>query len=337
MKVAEMPPEEKEGVAEFSQDRDMRRPIFKQAEPGGSLPSFSIKPVLKILAIIILSVLLLFLIFEYAPRLWHSLTAPSVEKEIQESGNPLQQPAPETKLKPTEIEPEAIAEPPLEESSEDSVFFAEEEPVVSGGSSLNVAVLDGSLRQNLSWDNYLQEMKAFSAADRINKMKSTIRLKKSKIIWRRVPDPQKAEKIKERVEQYQRLFGRYFQISPETFPLDLTLVLGANFKLPSIKNAGQTNEARDDYYVEILNGSPLTGLAGRMSQQLDRQPIEDGRIVVVDYRNADRKTYKVTFIQCHSSQNKIAGELKARLKVPVSIMNSPLFDIKILVGTDIVM
>ncbi len=335
VRISEMPPEETQTVTDFAQDRDLRRPLIKRKEGGRPVANVPFKNIMKIAGTILLSLLIFFLIFQYGPQLWFSLTAPSIEEKSQEPP-PLPAKMDQTPTVPDESELERL---PLEDESSYEPTPAVEEPsmVTPAGTALHVAVLDGTFQPKLNLDSYLSDMKSLASADKINKIKSTIRLKKSKIIWRRGLEPEKNQAIQERVAAYQRLFARYFQVSPETHPLDLTLVLGANFKLPGIKAIVPTTPPTEDCYVEILNGSPLTGLAARMNQLLDGQPLENEKITVVDYRNADKKNYPSTFIQCPASQNKKALALKKRLGTPVQISNAASFDIKILIGTDIVL
>ncbi|MDZ7263307.1 MAG: protein phosphatase 2C domain-containing protein [candidate division KSB1 bacterium] len=333
VRISEMPPEEKQSVNDFAQDRELRRPMVKRKEGGRSAPNVPLKSILKTVGTILAGLLLIFLIFQYGPQLWFSLTAPSIEEPSQKQ----QVPPTKTDQEPAYTEEGDQALPPSEdESGYEPTPALEETPAITpAGTSLQIAVLDGTFQPKLDLASYLNDMKSLSSTDKINKIKSTIRLKKSKIIWRRGLDANKDQAIQERVAAYQRLFARYFQISPETHPLDLTLVLGANFKLPGVKGGSPATAPVENCYLEILNGSPLTGLAARMNQILDGQPLENEKIVVVDYRNADKKNYPSTFIQCPASQNKKALALKKRLGTPVQISNAASFDIKILIGTDI--
>lgn len=336
VRISEMPPEETQTVSDFAQDRDLRRPLIKRKEGGRPGSSMPIRSLLKMVGLILASAALIFLIFQYGPQLWFSLTAPSIDEKSQEPPPPSPAKMDQTPTVPDEAELEGV---PLEDESSYEPTPAVIEPAVvtPSGTALHVAVLDGTFQPKLNLDNYLSDMKSLASADKINKLKSTIRLKKSKIIWRRGLEPEKNQAIQERVAAYQRLFARYFQVNPETHPLDLTLVLGANFKLPGTKAVVPTAPPTENCYVEILNGSPLTGLAARMNQLLDGQPLENEKIAVVDYRNADKKNYPSTFIQCPASQNKKAMALKKRLGTPVQISNAASFDIKILIGTDIVL
>jgi hypothetical protein len=181
-------------------------------------------------------------------------------------------------------------------------------------------------------------MKQFSATDQISQVKSTIRIQKSKIIWRRSDNSDHENIIKQRVNQYQRFFAQNFQISPEVAPLDFTLVIGADFKppkLPAISYSAAPAQTEVVYYLEILNGFTTPGLARRLNEQLNRRMLNDKMLVVVDYRNADRKNYQVSFIKCDPSRNGLAEQLGTLLGQRMSVLNTQLFDIKLIAGTDI--
>jgi len=180
-------------------------------------------------------------------------------------------------------------------------------------------------------------MKRFSDIDQISNVKSSYRLQTSKILWRRSDNPEKENVIKARVDQYQRLFAQYFQIMPETHPLDFTLVIGANFQAPRLQTSYRDAKTVDefDYYIEILNGFTVPGLARRMNDLLNYRMMDDKRLAVVDFRNADRKNYRLTFIKCDPALNNVAEQLSSLLGQRISIVNTQLYDIKIIVGTDI--
>ncbi len=334
-RVKEIQPAEKQIVEEFSQDRESRRPVARRTgklRPGFQIP---LRQVLNIFSVVVLTALILFFIIKYGPSYWQSVSKDDSQK-IQagdDRAEVIQPPSLEQIQQPQKIE----EEPGISyQSGEVITPTVEPEFQTSGEIKLNVILIDGSFQKNITWDGYLQEMKKFSASDDVELMKSTFRLKKSKILWRRASDVQMANTIKERVDQYVQLFSTHFQILPEILPVDFTLVIGADFKLPPIKTGIYREEKeRKDYYLEILNGYTLTGLAGRVNQLLHNQPINGSKISVVDFRNADKKSYRVSFIKCEASQNRIAEELKKVLGQPITILNTSLFDIKILVGTDI--
>jgi len=119
--------------------------------------------------------------------------------------------------------------------------------------------------------------------------------------------------------------------------LDLTLVIGANFEAPRLQTSYRDAQAVDDfdYYIEILNGFTIPGLARRMNDLLHYRAMNSQQLAVVDYRNADRKNYRVSFIKCDPSRNDVADQLASLLEQRFSIVNTHLFDIKIIVGTDI--
>lgn len=335
-RVKEIPPSEKEIVEEFTQDREIRRPVTRRMDklrPGFQFP---LRQFLNIFSLAILVILIVALIFKYGPTYWESgLKTDSIGN--QTAVDTAKNVPPPLVLEQDQQPPKIADAPGIDYQSNEEIkpiVEPESENVIDR--SLNTVLIDGSFQKNLTWDSYLKEMKTFSGSDDIEMMKSTFRLRKSKILWRRVSDSEKAAAINDRVEQYAQLFNSRFQIRPEIVPVDLTLVIGADFKLPPIKTGiSREEKERSDYYLEILNGYTVSGLAGRVNQLLHNQPINGGRIVVVDYRNADKKTYRVSFIKCEASQNRIVGEFKTMLGQPISIINTSLFDIKILVGTDI--
>lgn len=335
-RVKEIPQAEKDIVEEFTQDRELRRPVTRRLDklrPGFQFP---LRRALNIFTLAILLILIVAAIIKYGPTYWKSelKNESKVNQSVLDSTKQIQSPlAQEEDRQPQNIPDE----PGISYQSNEEI-----KPIVAPESetlvdkSLNTVLIDGSFQKNITWDSYLKEMKAFSVADDVEMMKSSFRLKKSKILWRRVSDSEKAAAINARVEQYAQLFSTYFQIRPEISPVDLTLVIGADFNLAPIKTGIYREEKeRSDYYLEILNGFTVSGLAGRVNQLLHNQPINGSRITVIDYRNADKKTYRVSFIKCEASQNQIADELKTALGQPVSLVNTSLFDIKILVGTDI--
>jgi len=202
---------------------------------------------------------------------------------------------------------------------------------------LDVIIIDGSFKRNLTWDSFLKDMKMFSNVDQVNPVKSSYRLQKSKILWRRTDNSEKTNTIQARIDQYQRLFAQYFKVTPELSPLDLTLVIGANFEMPQLQTNYMDAQAgaNVDYYLEVLNGFTVPGLARRMAEQLDQRKINGERLAVVDFRNADKKNYRVSFVKCDPSRNDLAAELGKMLDQKLSVVNSQLFDIKVIVGTDI--
>ena len=337
-KEEELPPEEKEGVTEFSQDRKIRRPIVKRTTtPRDWKRSLSLRQILNILTLVVFIAFIAFLIVNYGPKYWQKIQSSSPGKVTTDTSSQVTEPGLLKEDQTKEIEPAPVIQPEVAESKDTTETITEAEPRLSQPIMLNVVIVDGSFRQNLSWNSYIQGMKRFSAIDQISNVKSSFRLQKSKILWRRTNNSEKEDVIKARVDQYQQLFAQYFQIMPETYPLDLTLVIGANFEAPRLQTSYRDAQAVDDfdYYIEILNGFTIPGLARRMNDLLHYRAMNSQQLAVVDYRNADRKNYRVSFIKCDPSRNDVADQLASLLEQRFSIVNTHLFDIKIIVGTDI--
>ena len=334
-RVKEIPPAEKEIVEEFGQHRDVRRPISRRLNKLRSGYQIPLRQILNVFSLVVLTVLILALIIKYGPSYWQSVSRDDrTEIPGVVDTTAILQPSPDEEIQ----QPQPTREEPGISDQPDAAIapIAQEELHVLDELALNAILIEGSFQKNISWDSYLKQMSKFSAYDKVSMVKSTLRLKKSKILWRRTANAEKANAITTRIEQYVELFSKQFKIRPEVSPVDLTLVLGADFKLPPIKTGMYREEkARKDYYLEILNGYTMTGLAARVNQLVHNQPINDSKIIVVDVRNADKKSYQASFIKCASSQNRIAEELKTVLGQPIPISNTSLFDIKILVGEDI--
>ncbi len=337
-KEKKLSPPEEESVAEFSQDRDVRRPFVKRTTRPNWKRHFSIRQFLNIFTLLIVVAFIIVLIVKYGPKYWKSGIIPSVKTITTDTLRQIS----ELKSEPPQ-QKEEIAQAPIDyaevnQIEDTSKFALVEELEMPGSMALDIIIVDGSFRRNLSWNNYIDEMKRISGIDRISKVKSSFRLKKSKILWRRNADSEKENVIKERVDQYRRLFSQYFQVNANVQPLDLTLVLGADFTLPPLQTSYRDGQEMNNvkYYLEILNGYTVPGLARRLSEQLHKQKINKGQLEVIDYRNADKRSYRVSFIKCDQSCNDVAEELNRFLGQRLSIVNSRLFDIKLIVGTDIV-
>lgn len=336
-KEQQLPPEEKVTVAEFSQDRDVRRPIIKRTRTGGRKRHFPIRQILNIVTIVAFIALIAFLIVKYVPNYLQSRKSSSESKFATDTLSQVD----ETKLQPDEPKKEGeiapVTQPEINDFEDTTEYLIEQEPKITPAIKLDVVIIDGSFKKNLRWDSFIEGMKLFSDVDQVNNVKSTLRLQKSKIIWRRNDNSEKENIIKQRIDQYQRLYAQYFKITPETYPLDFTLVIGSNFKLPRLPTSYLDAQpgVHVDYYLEILNGFTVPGLARRLSEQLNNRKVNEQRLAVVDYRNADQKNYRVSFIKCDPSRNSFAEELGTLLGQRLSVVNSQLFDIKLLVGTDI--
>ncbi|UCE04458.1 MAG: SpoIIE family protein phosphatase, partial [bacterium] len=332
-------PEEKEGMAEFSQDRDVRRPIIRRTATRDRKRHFPVRQILNIITLVVFVAFIILLVIKYGPTYWGSIQSSFQGKIAPDTSSQKSEPELQQDEQKEEIEPGPVLYPDIAEIQDTTEYITEQEPQITEQINLNVVIVDGSLRSNLTWDNFIGEMNRFSDGDRINNVKSSFRLQKSKILWRRSDNPEKEKVLKQRIDQYQRLCAQYFEIKPEIYPLDLTLVIGANFKVPRLQTSYREAQADENvnYYLEILNGFTVPGLAKRLSEQLNYRKINEERLAVVDFRNADRNNYQVSFIKCDPSLNGLAEQLRTMLGQRLSIINSHLFDIKLIVGTDIVL
>ena len=279
--------------------------------------------------------------YKYIPDLWNSLTAPKENVQIitadslREMKQTLENqtiPAADSLSLPVTVQKPAEDTTAIAAASDTSTKqIAPAQPVVI----FKVAVIDGSLKQN-SINKLKNKISAIAGSDKVTYFKSKFRIKTSKILWRKSSDMQKLKIVTNRLLGYGNSFEQAFNKKPEIYPLDFSLVLGADFKVPTIRDRYMelTNE-KNDYYLEILNGSKVSGLARKMSNMLHHQKFDDKRLVVVDYRNADKLTYAKSFIKCESSKNDVALKMAKNFNLPSLVTNTPLYDIKIIIGTDI--
>ena len=333
----QIPPEEKVSVAEFSQDRGVRRPIIRRSTTRDRRQTFSIRQLLNIILIIAFIAILTFLGIKYIPKYWQSRKAATESKVAADSLIQVDDSKMPTSKENEAAEPAPTVQPVIDEIEESPEIVSEQQPEFAGAIKLNVVIIDGSFKRNLTWNSFIKDLKVFSDVDQVNQVKSSYRLQKSKILWRRSDNSEKTNVIQARIDQYQRLFAQYFEVTPDVSPLDITLVIGANFEVPQLQTNYMDAQAGADvdYYLEILNGFTVPGLARRVTEQLNQRKINDKRLAVVDFRNADKKTYRVSFVKCDPSRNSLAKELGKMLGQQLSIVNTQLFDIKVIVGTDI--
>jgi serine/threonine protein phosphatase PrpC len=332
-----LPPEEKQTVVDFSQDRGVRRPIIKRTKTDGWKPSHSIRQLFNIITIIAFIALITVLAIKYVPNYLKSRRTTNESKIVTDSLSQVAEPKLPSDEQNKEAEIAPIAQPDINELEDTTEYLTEQVPTVATAIGFNVVIIDGSFKQNLKWDTFIEGMKLFSNEDQINNIKSSLRLQKSKILWRRSDNTEKENMIKQRIDQYQRLYAQYFNITPEISPFDLTLLIGSNFKLPRLQTSYSEVQIGNngDYYLEILNGFTVPGLARRSTEQLNNRKMNEKRLVVVDYRNADRKNYRVSFIKCDPSLNNFSKELASLLEQRLPVINTQLFDIKLIIGTDI--
>lgn len=333
----QIPPEEKVSVTEFSQDRSVRRPIIRRSKTRDRSQMISIRQIFNVITIVAFIAILAFLGIKYIPKYWESRQAASKSKAAADSLARVDDSKMPIAKENEEMEPVQTVPPVFDEIEESPAIEPEQQPEFTDEIKLDVIIIDGSFKRNLTWDSFLKDMKMFSNVDQVNPVKSSYRLQKSKILWRRTDNSEKTNTIQARIDQYQRLFAQYFKVTPEVLPLDLTLVIGANFEVPQLQTNYMDAQAgaNVDYYLEVLNGFTVPGLARRVAEQLNQRQMNGKRLSVVDYRNADKKTYRVSFVKCDPSRNGLAAELGKMLDQQLSVVNSQLFDIKVIVGTDI--
>ncbi len=317
---------------DFSQDREMRRPMMKRKTSRLKVkPDYPWRQIFNVATIVAFLVIIAYLAIKYLPS-WLQPEATDTTTITQEdiSSKP-------SKMESASEEANLTATPAVEPT--DRVDFGDTEsisPMTTTTGGIRVVLVDGTFKPNVNWSVLLDGMKSISAQDRISQAKSTIRLPKSKILWLRSGDPNREQLAQQRAMQYQQLCTQALGVAPEISPLDLSLVLGSNFKLPQMGFGTSTSAAAGvDCYLEILNGTSTPGLARRVNEILDNRSLAGKRLVVVDYRNADKKTYKISFVKCAASQNQLAEEIKSLLRQPLSINNTGLYDIKIVFGTDV--
>ncbi len=333
----QLPEGESESVAEFSQDREIRRPIIKRSSKHERKANGSLRRIVNIITIIVFIAFLAFLGIKYLPKYWQSRQDTSKSKSATDTLSQVDNSRLSTDQQKEEADITIAVLPAVIETEDTTKYVTSEEPLIATEIKLENVIVDGSFKQNVRWTNFIDEMKKFSKTDQVNAVKSTIRLQKSKILWRRSDNSEKENVLKERVDQYQRLFAQYFQVIPELYPLDLTIVIGADFRLPQLQTSYREAQAGGnvDYYLEILNGFTIPGLARRLSELLNYRKVNDHQLLVVDYRNAYQKNYRISFFKCDPSRNGLAKELGDLLGQHLSAVNSQLFDIKLIVGTDI--
>ncbi len=332
----EMGNEDFHSVDEFTHDRDVRRQVHKRTMPPAE--KSPIKPKGKLLnyAILILfAFLILYAGIKYLPSFFESLGQSPVQQTITPADTldyDYAQP-PEAE----DVEKDLAEAEPQQEATKAPPMLTEHEPPLETATSVSIkiAVVDGSKKQ-LPLSTFTKEIGQFYSADRLTPVSSSYRINNSAIIWRKSADQQEKEEIKKRVEKIQHWFNQNFKLKPDSFPLDFSIVIGADFKLPQIAdNYSNVADRENDYYVEILNGYKTPGVARKLQNQLHHQRYKGNKIIVVNIRNADKQNYLQSFIKCESAKTELAKNFAAQFKLPKMITNAPLFDIKILLGADI--
>ncbi len=330
----QLPPLTEDVAHDFSEDREMRRPVMKRKTSRLSVRSdFPWRQTFNVLTIVAFLVILAYVAIKYLPNWFQPDETEKTSTITKEDITPKIQKEP---FEAGEQEISSGAFPESDDRFNETQRGSTSTPAAGAG-SIRIVIIDGTFKPNINWRALLDGMKLISGEDRITQVKSTLRLSRSKILWLRNGDPDREQLSQQRARQYQQLCTQSLGVTPEILPLDLSLVLGANFKVPQqrVASAPSAASAGVDYYLEILNGTSTPGLARRVNELLNHQNLSGKRLVVVDYRNADKKNYPTSFIKCAPSQNSLAEEVKSLLRQPFSINNSGLYDIKLIVGTDV--
>jgi len=326
-------------VDDFSQDRDFRHPVYKRTVPP--IIKSSIFPKGKWFNYTILFLFFFLLIYaaiKYIPPYVQSLKETPRVQQITPSDtleySIVQDKEFEDETGDSVSFPIDVQQPVLEEDTTVAVVeeTIEDHPPVG----LKIAVVDGSKKQ-IPFNPFYDEVKGLQSSDRFTRVKSTYRIKSSIIIWRRTNDSLKSEEILKRVNNLKTAFNSSFKIEPDVKPLDFTIVIGADFNMPNISDLySGIPDTEDNYYIEILNGYRVAGSARKLGNRLHNQRFNKKKVIVVNYRNADKLNYMHSFVICDASKTDEAEKFNGFFKLPNSVTNAPLFDIKILVGADVV-
>ena len=345
---------EQPGIYEFTEDRETRQKNIKRTAQAPKKKK-SINDYLGMITIIVLLGIMAILYLLFGSDLWKTnlmtrdTTSPqdSTQQFEDTTSLSLQTNLPK-EIPVTEdfkdtvvafvLEDIEIEEDPVTEvrSENKTIDIINDEPVEE--ESIRIVVTDGSFKGIFSLSQLINDMKNVSEEeDRFKRLTSSFKMQKTKIIWRRSTDELKNYNIQQHVEKYQEIFKNKYKIDAETNPLDFTLVLGGDFKLPVFPLNKVENKSANikDYYLEVLNGSTAKGLAKRMKDLLHHQCFGVNRMIVIDYRNADTKNYKRSFLKCSVSDNRFVKDMSAALRLPKYIVNAPLYDIKVIVGADV--
>ncbi len=338
----EQTPDDK-SMDDFSNDRNgwrggLRRTKQKPPpkESGNNFNRF-----LNLGIIIAIIAIFAFIAFKYIPDYWNSLTETTKVQRIKSMSDSTDTFGQSDTSAPL-TEPDStvfIADEDITEPAEDTVKqeLPQIEPPeeIDEQISLDVAIVNGSTKR-LTLANLINRIRSVSGTNSISSVKSSYRLTRSKIIWRRPENSEIIPIVKDKVDQYSSLFNQIFNINPEVNPLDFTIVIGEDFKLPPIQDRYLApEEQKENMYLEILNGYKIGGMARMLSNQLHNQNFENHRLEIIDYRNADHSNYPKSFIKCDSTHAETARKLASQLGLPELIIHEPLFEIKILIGSDI--
>lgn len=339
----EMSNSDQDGLKQFSLDREISRRVFKRST-SPTKSRVSLFRVISTILVILIVILAIFYAIKYGPDYWRSLKTPqTVQTIIPDSADSISTDEFQQKSETTDTVltqtvtpiPDIAKDTTKQTAALDTTQIVSETPITPAAISFRIVVINGSGKK-VNLENFNNELKNLSSTDQILTVRSKYRIKQSKILWRKSTDLRKLNVLTDQILQHQNLLKKLFDVDAKTFPLDFTLVIGSDFKIPNIPdNYIDKAEGIDDYFMEILNGSKMSGLARKLSNMLHYQGFDDKRLVIVDYRNADKLNYPKTFIKCEASKNDIAEKMAARFGLPKLVTNNQLFDIKIILGGDI--
>jgi serine/threonine protein phosphatase PrpC len=329
-----------ESVDEFSQDRDFRRPVYKRTLPPIVKSSkFPSGKWLNYSIIFLLLFIFVYAVIKYIPPYVQSLKKSHTVQQITPSDT-LDFSLTQDQEFIDETQDSAnipIIEPQFASADDTSDVATKEESENLNSVSLKIVLLDGS-KKPVSLNSFSDEVKILNLTDRLTLVKSSFRINNSIIIWRKTLESRKTEAISKRVENLKTLFSRFFQVEPGIKPLDFTIVIGADFTMPNVgDNYSRFPDTNNNFHIEILNGYRVAGSARKLGNLLHNQRFDEKKIIVVNYRNADKLNYRHSFLKCSASLTEEAEKFLNHFKLSKSVTNAPLFDIKILVGSDVLL
>ncbi|OQX94964.1 hypothetical protein B6I21_07875 [candidate division KSB1 bacterium 4572_119] len=336
--------DDRESMDKFSLDRELHRRVYKRQTPVEK-SGFPVHKLINFFIVLIILTLIGYAAITYIPGYLRDLkdpqrvqtiTADSI-REAESDESIAGEAVDSLETGSTDFIAEIPVDTLIESVASDSVISStEEQPQFSVPVSYRVVIINGS-RKQISLDSFIRDISSTSSTEQVSALISRYRIKTSKILWRKSSESAKLDNITGTIINYQNLFEKYFRTKVQAQPLDFTLVLGADFKMPSISDQYvKSGDASSDYYMEILNGSRVSGLARKLANQLHHQSFKENRLVIVDYRNADKLNYPNSFIKCESAKSDLARRMAGDFNLPDVIVSRQLYDIKVIIGTDII-
>ncbi|HDP98229.1 MAG TPA: hypothetical protein ENN22_03480 [bacterium] len=335
---------DRESVDKFELDRELYRRVHKRATQQEK-PKLPLSKILATALAIIIVLAAIYAIYTYSARFItqlkqqrpaQTITADSISRAAQADSLMISTEKDTLMGEPTPPVVQSVESVPI--TTEPSEAQVEPDQAITSDTptpTFRVVIVDGS-GKNIQLKPFIDDISKNASTGSITRLKSIYRIQQSKILWRKSDDVHKLDIITAVLLQHQNLFSKQFNTKVATYPLDFTLVLGADFKMPALRDQyGDISDSSNDYYIEILNGTRTSGLARKLSNLLHNQKFDEKRLQVVDYRNADQQNYPNSFIKCEADKNEIAANLARSFNLPSTIVNRQLFDIKIIIGTDV--